>query len=143
MSTGFETLDVIEPWLIAVLKDALINMVEPNLVNTVVNAQTTEKVTPPYLVVGHISSRDILGIGMTRFDTDNLYGVKVIHTGNSFVPGRVVLRAVEAAINGKVITTVNGNLTCVREASFHYPETIDGVQYMHVGANYRIRASSS
>ncbi len=143
MTTGYETLDVIEPWLIALLKDVLITAVEPNLVNAVVNAQTTETTATPYLVVGHISSRDIMGIGTIRLDTDNLYGVKVIHRENSFVPGRTVMRAVENAINGKIVTTSNGSLTCVREATFHYPETIDGVQFMHVGANYRLRAASN
>lgn len=142
MSDGYETLDVLEPWLIALLKDVLITSVEPNLVDHVVNAQTAETISPPYLLVWHISSRDILGVGATRIDTDNLYGVKAVHQVNSYIPGRAAMRAVDTALHGKFVTTANGSLTSVRESTFHYPETIDGVQYMHVGANYRFRAAS-
>ena len=140
MSEGYETLDVLEPWLIQVLKDAVMT---PELVNYVVNGQTTEVVEPPYLLISHISSRDIRGVGTIRIDTDNLYGIKVIHRTNSFVPGREVMRLVEEALDGKFATTTNGSITCTRDASFHYPETIDGVQYMHVGGNYRFRAASN
>lgn len=143
MSDGYETLDVLEPWLIALLKDVLITSVEPNLVDHVVNAQTAETISPPYLLVWHISSRDILGVGANRIDTDNLYGVKAVHQVNSYIPGRAAMRAVDTALQGVFATTANGSLTSVRESTFHYPETIDGVQYMHVGANYRFRAASN
>lgn len=143
MTRGIETLDVVEPWLIAVLKDALIDSVQPTLVNAVINAQTTENVVTPYAVVSQVSSRDIRGIGVIRIDTDSIYSVKVIHRSNSFVPGRAAMRAVETAIGGVTATTEYGYVTCVRESSFHFPETIDGVQYTHVGANYRLRAASN
>jgi hypothetical protein len=142
MSDGYETLDVLEPWLVALLTDVTIDSADPNLVDHVVNAQTTESISPPYLLLWHISSRDILGVGGTRVDTDNIYGVKAVHQINSFVPGRAVMRAVDAALHNMNVTTLNGSLTCVRESTFHYPETIDGVQFMHVGAQYRLRATS-
>lgn len=140
MTTGYETLDVLEPWLIQTLKDAVL---PTELVTRVINGQTTEVTEPPYLLVGWISSRDIRGVGTVRFDTDNLYGIKAVHRTNSFVPGRAVMRAVESALHGKFATTVNGSITSVRDTVYHYPETIDGVQYMHVGANYRLRAASN
>jgi hypothetical protein len=140
MTTGYETLDVLEPWLIQALKDAVL---PTELVSTVVNAQTAETVNPPYLLISHVSTRDIRGVGTTRVDTDNLYAIKAVHRSNSFVPGRAVMRAVETAISGKSATTSAGSVTCVRDTMFHYPETIDGVQFMHVGANYRFRAAST
>jgi hypothetical protein len=140
VSTGYETLDIIEPWLIEVLKNAVL---PTELVNTVINAQTTEVVNPPYLLISHVSSRDIRGVGTVRIDTDNLYLIKAVHRSNSFVQGRAVMRVVDAALQGTIASTTHGSITCVRETSMHYPETLDGAQYMHVGANYRIRAASN
>lgn len=136
MTHGIETLDIVEPWLIALLKGA-------SLVDHVVNAQTAEAIKPPYLLVSQISSRDILGVGTIRIDTDSIYMIKVIHQVNSFIPGRATMQAVDDLLHGVTATTSNGSVTCIRETMFHYPETVDGVQFMHVGANYRIRASAT
>jgi hypothetical protein len=41
-----------------------------------------------------------------------------------------------------VITRARGSLTCIRESIISYPEVNDGVQYRHLGAIWRIRASA-
>lgn len=140
MTQGIETLDIIEPWLIDRLKnDSALNAL---VGGKIANDQSVITLEPPYLFLGHISTRDILGIGTVRIDTDNLYGIRAVTRSGSFVSGRGIMRVVDGLLHGQIVTTSNGSLTCVRDAPFHYPETRDGVQFMHVGANYRFRAAS-
>lgn len=139
MSTGYETLDVVDPWLVSVLGAALV----PGLVTTIVVDQTSGDIALAYLLITLPSSRDIMGIGTIRIDTESIYQIKAVHQSNTYVPGRAAMRAVETALQGVSATTSAGNLICVRMSQFRYYETIDGMQFTHVGANYKIRAASN
>lgn len=146
MSSGVETIEVVEPWLYARLSGdaALAALVGDNIVGTLSDGA----VVPPYVVFSHVSSRDITGTGGVRTEVDCLYTVKAVARGSSWSVVRPIATRLGVLLGGAdptVVTTSTtpaGDLTCVREGIVQYPEVADGAQYRHLGATWRIRANS-
>lgn len=143
MSSGIETDDIIEPWLFATLSGdvELMGLVDQYLINAAEDQAPTE--VDAYLLYSLSSARDVRGVAV-RQQVDSLYLVKAVVRGGSYDPASVIMRKVDAllSVEGSV-TTTGGSLTCTRETITKYPERSDGVSYRHLGATYRILASSS
>lgn len=145
MSQGVETLEVVEPWLYGVLSgDAeLVGMVgADNIVGTL----SVGEVPGRYVVFSHSSNRDILGTGAVRTEVDCIYAVKAVALGASWDPVLPIAKRLDALLstaNRGTVTTAAGALTCTRESTVQYPEVVEGAQYRHLGALWRIRANSA
>lgn len=140
MSSGIETLEVVEPWLYATLSGdlALADLVGTRIVGTLAGGD----VEPPYVHFLMVSTRDVLGTGAERHDTDNIYTVKVVTRGASWDQAKPVAKRLDALLGVKGTRTVpGGSLTCTRERTVQYPSVDNGVQHRHLGADWRIRAN--
>lgn len=139
MSTGIETVDIIEPWLYSTLSgDATLT----GMVVNVVGAITPDIQEGRYVSFALSSSRDIGGVGTARIMVDALYIVTVLGQTTSQDELAPVARRIDELLHGKSVTTPNGSLTCVRRDVISYPEVIQGLAYLHLGGLYSIVANS-
>lgn len=142
MSSGVETVDVIDPWLWSRLTgDAtLMGLVggQEKVVGTLAHAA----VDPPYVAFFLSSARDIYTVPQIRVQVDAIYTVKAVTVGASWeVTGPLAAR-IDELLDGVNVTTPNGTLSCVRDGIVQYAEVEQATQYRHLGATFRIRANS-
>jgi hypothetical protein len=142
MSSGVETVDLVETWLYNVLQgDATLGLlVEDRVVGTLVPLGTLKL---PYVLFTFSGSRDVTSVDGTIIDTINMYTVKAVTASSSWTGARLIARRMHELIQGKSVTlTPTGSLTCVRDRIVQYPEEVAGQQYRHLGGIYRICASA-
>ncbi len=140
MSSGIETIEIISDWLFSTLSgDATLS--------AMVGGRVTEEPYPmewqmPFVVFDLSGTRDVLGVGDVRIDTTSTYVVKAINKGTSWGSVLPIAKRIDALLHGKTATTARGNITCVRESVIAVPETVQAIQFRHLGGLYRIRAAS-
>lgn len=144
MSTGMETVEVVEPWLFQRLwgDAALRALVGDSIINTLAMGD----VATPYVVFSLSSARDIAGTGAVRTQVDCIYNVKAVAAGASWTPVLTIAKRLEALLDTSLLGTQSipaGDLTCTRETVIEYPELVDGTQYRHLGGAWRIRANGA
>ena len=129
MSSGVETVEIIDTWLWARLSgdDELMDAIggTDNLVGTLAHAA----IGTPYIAYFLSSSRDI-------------YTVKAVSEGATWSIVAPIARRIDSLLDGVNTTTPNGDLSCVREGIVQYPEVEQATQYRHLGGTYRFRANS-
>ena len=138
-----ETVDIIEPWLYGQIStdSDLLSLV--NGLDHISDAQSLEEMPLPYVSFALMSSRDIQGNAGRIIAVDCIYLVKATDATASWDD----LISIEVRLHvllhheNMTVTTPNGSLSCVRERIHQQTETIEGVQYRHLGATWRIRAS--
>lgn len=142
MSTGIETVDLVEPWLYSTLHgDATLStLVGGRVVGTLVPLGSLEL---PYALFSFTSSRDVTSVDGTVIDTISLYTIKAVTASAGWTEAKAIAKRIHLLIHGKAVTlSPSGSLTCVRDRIISYPEEVAGQQYRHLGAIYRIRSSS-
>lgn len=145
MTDILESTDIIDPWLYSTLSgDSVLNTaVGGRFINTL----SPGKVVTPYITWTASDTRSIRGIGGVLLDTDSLYDIKAVTNEPGFTQASVLaarIRALLETINRSVTITTpfSASLTCLWESEIRYPEVTEGVQYRHLGATYRVRASA-
>ena len=142
MSTGAETVDIIDPWLWSTLSNdaTLLGMIggQASIISTLAKAG----VPAPYVVFFMSSTRDILGVGGVRIQIDALYTVKVVGEGATWENVKPIARRLDVLLGEKDVTTVNGSLSCRRESLIQYAEVDSATQFRHLGALWRLRANT-
>lgn len=93
-------------------------------------------------VQGVPNSVHALGSGLFIMDRP-LYLVRAIGIGSTWEVLEPIADAIDAALDGASgsVTTPGGSalvMSCMREAPFAMPETVNGVQYRHLGGQYRL-----
>lgn len=146
MSTGLETIEVIDPWLYETLSADEVIVATCGLDRIVSELSDLGSIedSRPFVTWQMSSSRDIglVQRGGARAWNDALYHVRAIVKGTSYMPILPVAQRIEALLNGAQVTTVNGDISCVREQLVQYPEQAGSSQFRHLGAIYRFRANS-
>lgn len=137
-----ETIDLIEPWIYGQLQDsALLTLIGG--VGHISGTLSVDELPSPYVTFLMQSSRDIQGNAGQIISTDNLYMIKAVAATASWddvAPIATILTSLFHLPN-TVINVTGGSMTSTRENIIQYPEITEGVQYRHLGAVYRIRAS--
>jgi hypothetical protein len=137
-----ETIDLVEPWIYGQLMDDDLLMLLGG-VDHVSGTLAVAELPTPYVTFLMQSSRDIQGNAGQIISTDNLYVVKVVGATASWddiSPVATILASL-FHLPHTVIDVPGGSMTSTRENIIQYPEITEGVQYRHLGAVYRIRAS--
>ena len=142
MSSGVETVEIIDTWLWARLSgdDELMDAIggTDNLVGTLAHAA----IGTPYIAYFLSSSRDIYTVPQIRVQVDAIYTVKAVSEGATWSIVAPIARRIDSLLDGVNTTTPNGDLSCVREGIVQYPEVEQATQYRHLGGTYRFRANS-
>lgn len=141
-----ETVDLIEPWIYASLladengSDGVVDLVGVNSISGTLSVGDLE---PPYVTFLNQDSRDITGNAGLIISTSNLYAIKAVARTGSWDDVRPIAARIKALFHlpGRVVTLAEGSLTSTREILINYAEVTEGVQYRHLGAVFRIRAS--
>ncbi len=141
MSTGVETLEVVEPWLWSLLStDAVLAGL---VANRIVGTLAEGEVDAPYVVWTMASARDVRGVGQVRQQVDCIYNIKGVTTGASWSAVVPIAKRLDALLTtAGTVSTVGGDLVCTREGVIQYAEVLEGSQFRHLGASWRIRANS-
>ena len=138
-----ETVDLIEPWIYSqIVNDAQI-MALIGGEDRVSGTMSTDDPTVPYISILMQSTRDIQGNAGSIIANESLYQVKVVDATGSWDDLIPVAARLKAVLHhpGECFTVPGGSLSCIRERVIQYPEKVKGVQYRHLGASWRIRAS--
>lgn len=140
MSAGIEPIEIISPWLFETLSGdgALSAMVDGRIFESPYPMESLM----PFVVFDPSGHRDVVGVGGTRIDTTNTYIVKAINKGSGWGAVLPIAKRIDALLHNKTVTTAFGSITCVRESVIAVPETVQAIQYRHLGGLYRIRAAS-
>jgi len=145
VSSGIETVDIIDPWLWTTLSTdaALLGMLPgTDKTRSIISTLAVAGVPAPYVAFFCSSPRDINAVGGVRVDVEAMYTVKVVGEGATWAVVDPIAKRVDALLHGKDVTTVNGALSCRRETLIQYAEIDAGTQFRHLGGVYRIRAHS-
>lgn len=139
-----DTVDLIEPWIYGTLAgDAdLMTLIdgEDHLSGTL----SPDELPLPYVTMILQSTRDIQNSTGDIISTESLYEVKAVtatSTWDDLIPIASRIKALLHRPHQIVDLPGGGSLTCIRERAIQYAENTEGVQYRHLGASWRIRAS--
>lgn len=143
MSSGFETIEVVDPWLLETLTadDKIVAACGLQRIGSeLFDLDATNN--SPYVTWQMVSSRDVMAVSDSgeRIWADCLYNVRAIVKGRSYKPIVPVAQRIEALLHGAKVSTEFGYLTAVREQIVQFPEQSGSTQFRHLGAIYRIRA---
>ncbi len=142
-SMAGETVDLVEPWLYATLSgDATLLGLIGGLTH-LSGTLSIEELPLPYVTMAFVSARDIQGNAGSIIAVESIYQVKAVDATASWDDVIPIASRITTLLHrpGQVVTLTGGSLTIVRERILQYPEVTDGVQYRHLGAQWRIRAS--
>lgn len=141
---ALETVDLVEPWLYGTMAGdaSLMALIggEDHLSGTL----SPDELPLPYVTMILQSTRDIQTHGGIIIANESLYEVKAVaatSTWDDVIP--IGSRLYELLHRPYEIIDLpgGGSLTCIRERGIQYAENTEGVQYRHLGASWRIRAS--
>lgn len=94
--------------------------------------------TPPYVVFQRMSGVPARVFGRAAWDAQ-VWAVKGITTGGSRVTGGSIAARVDAVLDEQTLTISGAsNMACQRIADIEYPEDDNGVQYHHIGGQYKL-----
>lgn len=138
-----ESIDIIEPWIWKTISEdpQLLELVGG--IDHISGTLSNEELPLPYVTMLYQSSRDITTNQGHVIAIEALYMVKSVDATGSWDDLTPIASRVSELLYhpGETITVENGSLTCTRERIIQYPEKLEGVQYRHLGAIWRIRAS--
>lgn len=99
---------------------------------------------PPYVIMQLLSGgTDLMAVGAIRIWSDALWLIKVVVKGTSSGPIEPIVNRIDALLHAASGTVTNGVIwECVRERPFELPTVEDGVSYLQLGGEYRIKASN-
>ncbi len=101
--------------------------------------------TFPYVIVQLLSGgNDLMGVGPYRIWADMLWLIKAVTKGSSTGPLEPIVNRIDVLLHAASGTVTGGVIhTCIRERPFELPTVENGVNYVQLGAEYRIKASNA
>jgi hypothetical protein len=114
-------------------------LIGTKLYNGVIPAATALPAGVMQLLSG---GNDLMGVGGVRIWADTLWLVKFIAKGASTGPLEPIAARADELLHAASGTVNNGVIwECVRERPFELPTVENGVNYVQLGGEYRIKAS--
>ena len=105
--------------------------------------------SPPYVLINHLTGRDVMGVGTTRVMTHLIYQVKVVGETQSFVALEAIADRIDVLLHGAsgesagMPGTLGAELlSCVRTGTVSYAEEAEGRPYRHLGGIYELTATN-
>lgn len=141
---ALETVDLIEPWLYGRLAGDADLLALIGGTDHLSGTLSPDELPLPYVTMILQSTRDIQNNQGDILSTESLYEVKAVSatsTWDDVIPIASRLKALLHLPHQIVDLPDGGSLTCIRERGIQYAENTEGVQYRHLGASWRIRAS--
>jgi hypothetical protein len=109
----------------------------------VFHAEAPPGATHPFLILNKQSGTPTYSFGGLAFD-DHAWLVKCVDRGGSSAIAEDAQRAIDAALTDAPLVIAGGVLLYLKRTSdLEYIETIDGVQYRHHGALFRVVLSDA
>lgn len=95
----------------------------------------------PYVVFSYSDGEDVRVVDGSRVFTDATYLVKAVLVGASYAALEALVDAIDAVLHNSSAVSDDGAIVwCVRERPIRYAESVNGEEYRHLGALYRIQA---
>lgn len=166
MSSGVETLEIVDTWLWSVLStDAVLEELIADRLGyelgftmpTIPDSDTgmgdlpdlgPDGMVRDYLTWNMTSNRDVVGNAGQRIYTSAYYTVKAVTMSSSYSPLLPVTKRVDQLLHGAFVDTDAGSLSCTRERIVQYVELPSSLlatrsgQFRHLGATYRFLVNS-
>lgn len=145
MTDILESTDLIDPWLYSTLStdSTITSLVNGRISNTL----SQDELDTPYITFMSSAARAVRGVGGTLLDVDAQYQIKAVSQSGSFDQASSIAARIRALLDRKNVTTtspltpVPATIACWWELEIRYPELHEGYWYLHLGAQYRIRAT--
>lgn len=140
----------IRSWLFqTITTDGPLLALTPTIGERLYNGVAPAAAAYPFGVMQLLSGgNDLLGVGGVRIWADTLWLIKVVQKSkNASVPAtgsiEPIVNRIDALLHAKSGTVTNGVIwECVRERPFELPTVENGVGYVQLGAEWRIKASN-
>lgn len=140
----------VRSWLYqTITTDATLLALTPTIGDRLYNGVAPAEAAYPFGVFQLLSGgNDLLGVGAVRIWADTLWLIKVVQKSkNGSVPAtgsiEPIVNRIDALLHAQSGTVTNGVIwECVRERPFELPTVENGVGYVQLGAEWRIKASN-
>jgi hypothetical protein len=115
----------------------------PLIGRRIYSGRAEQGATFPYVIVQLLSpGNDLIVVGSARIWSDMLWLVKAVNRGTSTAALEPIADRIDALLHAKSGTVVGGVVhVAVRERPHELPERTDGVDYVNLGGEYRVKAS--
>lgn len=149
MSSGFESAELIEPWLYSTLTNDE-ELAEAIPAGNVYGALTPDEIFGVYVTFALLSLIDVRGVGTNRIMVEAIYMVKAVAQTTSQDDLLPAARRIDALLHGAHFDAEGGgHIDCVRETVISRAQVISdagqvrggGQSFWHLGATFRIWAS--
>lgn len=107
------------------------------------DAPPDQNAAEPYVILSVSEPRDVNTVPMVEVMVAGELTAKVVGRAEAYEPLRPAYVAVHQGLQGRASVPLNGGgmaLTCRRLRSIAYPETVNGVEYRHLGGTYEVFA---
>lgn len=95
----------------------------------------------PFVVWQFQTGTELRGAGPVRIWSDLIYAVKVVGQGANVAALKAAVDRIDALLDLGRATVGSGEIVaCTLEGFVSYPETVNGLDYQHVGGRYRLLA---
>jgi hypothetical protein len=117
----------------------------PLIGKRIYNGRAEQGAAFPYVVLQLLSpGNDLIVVGAARIWSDMLWLVKAVNKGTSTAALEPIADRIDALLHAKSGTVVGGVIhVAVRERPHELPERTDGVDYVNLGGEYRVKASAA
>lgn len=124
--------------------DATLQALTPTIGTRIYLATAPVDAAYPFCTMQMLSGgNDLMGVGAVRIWANMLWLIKVITKGTSTGAIEPIVNRIDALLHAKSGTVTNGVIhECVRERPFELPTVENGVAYVQLGAEWRIKASN-
>lgn len=139
MSAGLEV-EAAEEWLYDTLHGDATLMAE--VVDVYGGGAGPEGTAYPFATFQMMSGIDLMVVGAFRVWTELVYQVKIVGETADFQDLKTAVARIDALLHRASGSSADGTLwACVREQTIRMPEVVEGKQYRHSGALYRLYAT--
>jgi hypothetical protein len=96
----------------------------------------------PFVTFQFMSGLDYAAVGAYRIWSNMLWLIKAVGETANFADLNAIVARIDALLHRSSGTAVDGTVwACVREQTVNLPEVVQGKQYRHSGALYRVYAT--
>ncbi|NPV85986.1 MAG: DUF3168 domain-containing protein [Anaerolineae bacterium] len=126
-----------ERWVVGLLREDA--TMQSLVAGRIYSGVVPQSAVYPFVLVQRVSSRTVMGVGTAVIMWDELVMVKGVDKAESYSTLETIMNRVRGVLHGASGDVTNGIVIgCVEERTIMYPEVVDGVQYRHLGIEFRV-----